>query len=72
METQRDSGISKVIGTIDGEARTGTKIPQPKADLLFHWTMLPNITLARILSLENILPFPTPFTNTKRKYRSVE
>lgn len=72
METQRDWGISKAVEIINEEAKTGARIPQPTADFLFHWTMLSNITLARILSLENILSFPTPFTNMKRKYRSVE
>ena len=72
MKTQRGSSISKTKGKISGEAGMGTKIPQPQADTLFHRMVPPDITLARILSMENILPSPTLFTNTKRKYNSVE
>lgn len=54
MATQKVSGISKATEKIIGEARTGSKIPQPQADILLHWAMLSNNILPRMLSLENI------------------
>lgn len=57
MEGQKGWGVSKVTGKSSAEARIGIKA-QPQADVIFHWTVLFDITLGRILSLESICLLP--------------